>query len=131
MVTIREIKDTELGKTLIYQLFVLFKTSKNYNEGHSAMKGPALNLLKTVNKISNSGEEASLTMKGGYMLLGEDRLKPDSAGFEGFKFLMEEMKGYNIGSITFSEDLKEGEIGSLPYVFASVKPENQMKHLKN
>jgi HD-GYP domain-containing protein (c-di-GMP phosphodiesterase class II) len=37
---------------------------------------------------------------------------------------MEEMKGYNIGSITFSEDLKEGEIGSLPYVFASVKPEN-------
>jgi HD-GYP domain-containing protein (c-di-GMP phosphodiesterase class II) len=123
MVTIREIKDTELGKTLIYQLFVLFKTSKNYNEGHSAMKGPALNLLKTVSKISKSDGEASLTMKGGYMLLGEDRLKPDSAGFEGFKFLMEEMKGYNIGSIAFLEDLKEDEIGRLPYVFASVKPE--------
>ncbi|MBE9541778.1 MAG: HD-GYP domain-containing protein [Proteobacteria bacterium] len=119
----RETKDTERGKTLIYQLFVLFKTSKNYNEGHSAMKAPTRNLLDTVNKISKSDEEASLTLKGGYMLLGEERLKPDSAGFEGFKFLMEEMKSYYIGNITFSKGIKEDEIGKLPYIFAAVKPE--------
>jgi len=121
--TTRKTKDKDLGKTLIYQFFVLFKTSKNYKKGHSAMKSPSLNLLDTVNKIIRSGEEARLTLKGGYMLLGEERLKPDSAGFEGFKFLMEEMKGYSIGSLAFSEGIKESDIERLPYIFASVNPE--------
>jgi HD-GYP domain-containing protein (c-di-GMP phosphodiesterase class II) len=113
---------TELGRALIYQLFVLMKTSKNYREGHSAMKLPAARLLKTVRDIKASGEEAALTLKGGYMLLGEQRLKPDASGFEGFKFLMSEMKRYFIGSINFTSSAKEADIGRLPYIFSEVEP---------
>jgi len=122
----RDKRHEELGKILIYQIFVLFKTSKNYREGHSAMKAPTLNILATLNEI-NESYEATLNLKGGYMLLGEDRLKPDSAGFEGLKFLMDEMKRCNIGSISFLEGLKGREIGKLPYIFASANPERSEK----
>lgn len=118
----KDIRHEELGKTLIHQIFILFKTSKNYREGHSAMEAPTLNFLATIEEI-NKSYEATLTLKGGYMLLGEDRLKPDSAGFEGFKFLMDEMKRCNIGGISFSDGVEKREIGKLPYIFATANPE--------
>jgi HD-GYP domain-containing protein (c-di-GMP phosphodiesterase class II) len=111
-----------IGKTLVSQFFVLLKTAQNYEEGHSALNAPISNIMKTVREIHRRNEEASIRVKGGYLLLGELRLKPDAAGFEAFMFTMGEMKRYFIGCINFTPSVKAEEIGSLAYVFREVEP---------
>lgn len=111
-----------LGKSLVYNLFVLIKTSKNYPEGHSAMNTPITNILNTVQEIHAKKEDASLTLKGGYILLSENRLKADAAGFEAFNFIMGEMKRYYIGSITITAAAGADDLGRLPYIFNEIEP---------
>lgn len=111
-----------LGKAMIYNLFVLLKTAKNYNEGHSAMNAPISNIMDTAGEVHRRKEEASLKVRGGYMLFGEQRLKPDAAGFEAFTFTMGEMKRYFIGKIDFTPAVTAGEIGRFAYIFGEVEP---------
>lgn len=111
-----------IGKTLINQFFVLLKTAQNYEEGHSAINAPTSNILKIVKEIHRRNEEASLRVKGGYLLLGELRLKPDAAGFDAFMFTMGEMKRYFIGAINFTPSTSAEEIGRFAYVFRDVEP---------
>lgn len=111
-----------IGKTLINQFFVLLKTAQNYEEGHSAINAPTSNILKIVREIHRRNEEASLRVKGGYLLLGELRLKPDAAGFDAFMFTMGEMKRYFIGAINFTPSTSAEEIGRFAYVFRDVEP---------
>jgi HD-GYP domain-containing protein (c-di-GMP phosphodiesterase class II) len=110
------------GKTLVTQLFVLLKTAQNYNEGHAAINTPVANILKMVGQIHRGNEEASISLKGGYLLLGELRLKPDAAGFDSFLFIMGEMKRYFIGSINFTPGTTAEEIGKFAYVFKEIEP---------
>lgn len=111
-----------LGKSLIYNLFVLIKTSKNYQEGHSAMNTPIKNILNTVKEIHQKKEDASLMLKGGYILLSENRLRADAAGFEAFNFIMGTMKGYYIGSINFTSTASAKDLAKLPYIFKELEP---------
>ena len=91
-----------LGKALVSQLFILLKTSLNYSEGHAALDLPIDNLLKVVREITRRNEDASLRLKGGYLYLGELRLKPDVSNFEAPRFVMEEMKRHVLGRVTFA-----------------------------
>ncbi|MEK7851537.1 MAG: diguanylate phosphodiesterase, partial [Deltaproteobacteria bacterium] len=91
-----------IGKMLVNQIFVLIKTAQNYEEGHSAINNPVSNILKIVKEIQRRNEESSISIQGGYLLLGEVRLKPDTAGFDAFMFTMGEMKRYFIGEINFT-----------------------------
>jgi len=111
-----------LGKTLVTHFFVLLKTAQNYNEGHAATNTPITNVLNVIREIHRKNEEAALRLKGGYLILGELRLKPDAAGFEAFKFLMSEMKRYLIGGITFNPTVTAEDIGKFVYVFKEIEP---------
>lgn len=111
-----------IGKMLVTQLFVLIKTAQNYNEGHAAINTPVANILKAVGEIHRRNEEASIIVKGGYLLIGEQRLKPDAAGFDAFMFTMGEMKRYYVGSINFTPGVTAEEIARLAYIFKEVEP---------
>jgi HD-GYP domain-containing protein (c-di-GMP phosphodiesterase class II) len=111
-----------IGKTLVAQLFVLLKTAQNYNEGHTAINTPVANILQATREIHRRNEEASIRIQGGYLLLGELRLKPDSAGFDAFMFIMGEMKRYFIGSINFNAAASAEEIGRFAYVIKEIEP---------
>ena len=111
-----------IGKTLINQVFVLFKTAQNYEEGHSAINATISNILKIVREIHRRNEEASLRVYGGYLLLGELRLKPDAAGFDSFMFTMGEMKRYYIEAINFTTSVSAEEIGKFAYIFREIEP---------
>ncbi|MBM2838103.1 MAG: Diguanylate phosphodiesterase [Deltaproteobacteria bacterium] len=119
-----------IGKVLINQIFVLLKTAQNYEEGHSAINAPVSNILKTVisnilktvREIQRRNEEASLRVQGGYLILGELRLKPDAAGFDAFMFTMGEMNRYFIGCINFTSSVNAEEIGKLAYIFKNIEP---------
>ena len=111
-----------IGKTLVTQLFVLLKTAQNYNEGHAAINTPVANILKATGEIHRRNEEASIRIQGGYLLLGELRLKPDAAGFDAFMFVMGEMKRYFIGSINFKAAASAEEIGKFAYIIKEIEP---------
>lgn len=111
-----------IGKMLVNQIFVLIKTAQNYEEGHSAINNPVSNILKIVKEIQKRNEESSISIQGGYLMLGELRLKPDAAGFDAFMFTMGEMKRYFIGEINFTTSVTAEEIGKFAYVFKEVEP---------
>lgn len=111
-----------IGKMLVNHLFVLIKTAQNYNEGHAAINTPAANILKAVSELHRRNEEASLIIKSGYLLIGEQHLKPDAAGFDAFMFTLGEMKRYFIGSLNFTLGITAAEISMLAYIFKEVEP---------
>ena len=86
------------------------------------MNTPIKKILKTVKEIHQKKEDASLMLKGGYILLSENRLKADAAGFEAFNFIMGEMKRYYIGSINFTSIASEKDLAKLPYIFNELDP---------
>lgn len=111
-----------IGKTLVNQFFVLLKTAQNYESGHSALNAPISNILKTVGEVHRRNEEASIRVQGGYLLLGEIRIKPDAAGFDAFMFTIGELKRYYIGGINFTSSVNAEEIRKFVYIFKEVEP---------
>ncbi len=86
------------GKNLVTRFFVLIKTAQNYAEGHAAVAPFVEQLLALIGNLHRMNAEASLRLKGGYLFLGDLRLKPDASGFEAFSFIMGEMKRCFIGT---------------------------------
>lgn len=113
---------SRLGKALVIQFFVLIKTAQNYKEGHAALNAPVANVLNVVREIHRRNEEAIITVKRGYLLIGEVRLKPDAAGLEAFNFIMGELKRYMIGSIGFQPPLTAEELEKFVYIFNEIEP---------
>ena len=111
-----------LGKSLVAQLFVLFKTSLNYSEGHAAIDTPVANVLKVVGEILRRNEEASLRVREGNFYLGDLRLKHDAASFEAGRFVMEEMKRHLVGGVFFSPAVTGDDIRRFVYALWEVDP---------
>lgn len=111
-----------IGKTLIIQIFVLLKTSLNYEEGHAAMNAPVSKILMTVKEIHRRNESSDIRFQGGHLLLGELRLKPEAAGLDAFMFAIGEMRRYFIGRIIFLPTVTAEEIGKLAFIFKEVEP---------
>lgn len=111
-----------IGKDVVTRLFVVLRTARNYAEGHSAMDIPVSKLLKSIGEIHKKKEEASIIVKGGYLYLGEIRLRPDATGFEAFNFILGELKKYGIGSTIFTEKVNAGDIGGFACIFNEVEP---------
>ena len=109
-----------MGKALVAQLFILFKTSLNYVEGHAALDAPLAKVLKSIREITRRNEEASLKIKAGNFYLGELRLKSDSASFEAGRFVMDQMKRHLVGGISFSPALTAEDLKRFIYVFQEV-----------
>jgi HD-GYP domain-containing protein (c-di-GMP phosphodiesterase class II) len=110
-----------LGKALLYQLFVLYKTSFNYREGHQAIEAPVARVLEALREIHGRREEASLVIRGNHFYLGEYRLKPDPATFEAARFLSGEMRRRRIGRISFSPELGGEELSRFVYALREVE----------
>jgi HD-GYP domain-containing protein (c-di-GMP phosphodiesterase class II) len=98
------------GKSLVTRFFVLIKTAQNYAEGHAAVGSSVEQLLAVIRNLHRMNAEASLRLKGGYLFLGDMRLKSDESGFEAFIFMMGEMKRCFIGSMTFVPEIQAVDI---------------------
>lgn len=98
------------GRNLVARLFVLVKTAHNYGEGHSALAQPVDQLHAVISSIHRMNAEASLSIKGEYLFLGDFRIKPEASGFEAFRFIMEEMKQCGLGTVNFTPEVQPAEI---------------------
>jgi HD-GYP domain-containing protein (c-di-GMP phosphodiesterase class II) len=109
------------GRRLVTRFFVLIKTAQNYAEGHAAVSPAAEQLLAVIRNLHRMNAEASLRLKGGYLFLGDMRLKPDASGFEAFRFLMGEMKRCFIGSITFVPEIPAADIAGFVNILLKIQ----------
>jgi HD-GYP domain-containing protein (c-di-GMP phosphodiesterase class II) len=111
-----------IGRALVTHFFVLLKTAQNYREGHAAINAPLNNILNAIREITRRGEEASITVKRGFLLVGEVRVKPDGTGIEAFNFVMGELKRYLIGGICFLPAITAEELVKFIYIFNDIEP---------
>jgi len=109
-----------LGRKLVAHLFVLFKTSQHYSEGHAALNAPLSNVLKVVREIQRRNVEASLKVKGGHLFLGELRLRLDAAAFAAGRRVMDELTHHRVGRLWFGEEAGEDDLRRLVYAFREV-----------
>lgn len=105
------------GKTLVAQLFVLFKTAQSYKEGHAAIDAPVARVLHTVRSIQIRNEEAAIEVRGGHLYLAERRLKPGVDGYEAFSYIMAKLRNHHVGVICFSPAVTEQDLGRTVYAF--------------
>ncbi|QXE89769.1 HD domain-containing protein [Geomonas subterranea] len=105
-----------LGKTLVSHFFVLLKSSVNYGAGHAAIVQRVGNLLEVVRSIAGKDDDASLILKGGHLYLGELRLRPDIATFEGPRYVMELMRRHHLGRITFGPGVTSADLQRFVYL---------------
>ncbi|MBJ6748930.1 HD-GYP domain-containing protein [Geomonas anaerohicana] len=105
-----------LGKTLVSHFFVLLKSSVNYGAGHAAVVQRVGNLLEVLRAISGQHDDAALVLKSGHLYLGEFRLRPDIASFEGPRYIMELMRRHHLGSITFGPGVTSTDLQRFVYL---------------
>lgn len=109
------------GRSLITRFFVLIKTAQNYAEGHAAVAPAIEQLLAVIRTMHRMNAEASLRLRGGYLFLGDLRLKPETAGFEAFSFTMSEMKRCFIGGINFSPGVSATDISGFVQILLKMQ----------
>jgi HD-GYP domain-containing protein (c-di-GMP phosphodiesterase class II) len=91
-----------LGKRFVRAFFVLYKTAGNYAPGHPALAQPLTELIEVVAEFERRREEALLAYHDDTLFVGEQRLKPDAAGFDAFLTAMRALKRCGIGSVAFT-----------------------------
>ena len=111
-----------IGRALTTHFFVLLKTAQNYREGHAALNAPLNNVMRTIKEIQKRGEEASFSLRRGYLLVGEVRVKPDGTCVEAFNFVIGELRRYLIGGISFLPEVTCEELSKFVYIFNELEP---------
>jgi len=117
----------KLGKSLVNQMAILFKTSQIHDPTNVAMIQPTERLIQTIKELmsadgeSVTGEgELTLELKGDYLFLNSMKLKMDIEGFVSFMFIIDEFKKRGIGSLAFGQDIGPEEIKRFCGFFATV-----------
>ncbi len=95
-------KTSQLGKRLINQLFILFKTVQIHDIGNVALNQPVQNVLEILKELrSETGPDVSIEVKDDCIFVHETKLKMDIEGFVSFIALIEEFKKRQLGEVLF------------------------------
>jgi len=115
-------ESAQIGKQLVNQLAILFKTTQIHDLSNVALQQPADNLYKTLSHLFSGDPEVALNLEGDFLYLGEIKLKIDIDGFNNLMLITDEMKKRRVGSILFSRGITEGEIRKFCFIFSSLDP---------
>src|SRR4030067_3806025 len=113
----------ELGRILVNQLYVTYKTAQVYDQNNLAFLKQSQNLARGVERILDSYQALYLQLKNGYLFLNDVRLKFDFAGYIGNKFLMEEMQRTRIGGIFIHPGVTQRELDKFIYLLVHLEAE--------
>ena len=113
----------ELGRILVNQLYVTYKTAQVYEQNNLAFLKQSQNLARGVERILDSYQALYLQLKNGYLFLNDVRLKFDFAGYIGNKFLIEEMQRTRIGGIFIHPGVTQRELDKFIYLLVHLEAE--------
>jgi HD-GYP domain-containing protein (c-di-GMP phosphodiesterase class II) len=95
-------KTSHLGKRLINQLFILFKTAQIHDIGNVALNQPVQNVLEILKELrSEAGGDVSIQVQDDCIFVHETKLKMDIEGFVSFIAIVEEFKKRQLGEVLF------------------------------
>jgi HD-GYP domain-containing protein (c-di-GMP phosphodiesterase class II) len=106
----------ELGKALVNQFYVTYKTAQIYEQNNLTFLKQSQNLARVVEKILDNYQLLYLQLKNGYIFLNDVRLKFDFAGYIGNKFWIEELQRTRIGAINFLPGVTQRELDKFIYL---------------
>jgi HD-GYP domain-containing protein (c-di-GMP phosphodiesterase class II) len=115
-------ESAQLGKQLVNQLAILFKTSQIHDWNNVALQQPTENLSKTLNQLFSGDPDVALNLEGDFLYLGEMKLKIDIDGFNNLMLITDEMKKKRVGSIAFSRGISDVEIKRFCFIFSALDP---------
>jgi HD-GYP domain-containing protein (c-di-GMP phosphodiesterase class II) len=114
-------KTGQLGKRLINQLFILFKTAQIHDIGNVALNQPAQNVLELLKELhSETGADVSVQVQDDCIFVQETKLKMDIEGFASFIALIEEFKKRRLGEVLFKATVSGNDLRKFILTLISV-----------
>jgi HD-GYP domain-containing protein (c-di-GMP phosphodiesterase class II) len=108
-----------LGKRLVYQMHVLFKTAHIHLAGNAALVQPADRLVKTVEEIREWQAEPILRQDGDHLYLADLRLKMDVEGYIGFTEVVDALRCRGVGGVRFLDEVNAQEVIAFARLWAT------------
>jgi HD-GYP domain-containing protein (c-di-GMP phosphodiesterase class II) len=114
-------KTSRLGKRLINQLFILFKTAQIHDIGNVALNQPVQNVLEILKELrSETGDDISIQVKDDCIFAHETKLKMDIEGFASFIALVEEFKKRQLGEVLFKPIMDGNDLRKFIFAFINL-----------
>lgn len=117
-------REIELGRSLVLKFVASVKTAQIYDMNNTAFLTQSNALMEILDKIFETGNEVTLSLKENNLFLNETRLKVDFGSFPNFRFVVSEFKNRGIGSLCFRPQISLEEVKKFVFLFAktSVNP---------
>jgi HD-GYP domain-containing protein (c-di-GMP phosphodiesterase class II) len=104
-------KISQLGKRLINQLFILFKTVQIHDMGNVALNQPVQNVIDMLREIRSQIEmDVIIRIQDDTIFINETKLKMDIEGFVSFIGLIEEFKRRQLGEVLLKETVESNDL---------------------
>jgi HD-GYP domain-containing protein (c-di-GMP phosphodiesterase class II) len=111
----------QLGKRLINQLFILFKTAQIHDIGNVALNQPVQNVLEILRELrSETGADVSIQVQDDCIFVHETKLKMDIEGFVSFIGLIEEFKKRQLGEVLFKATVSGNDLRKFMLAFINL-----------
>lgn len=107
-----------LGRDLVIQLQILFRTAQIHDSGNVAVEAPLENCAGTLRQMARWQQETVLSLDGDHLFLNDTKLKMDIESFSSFAFMVDLYKRHQLGAIVFRAGLKPGDLLRFVYLVA-------------
>lgn len=112
-----------LGKQLVNQFFVIFKTAHIHSSGNVALDQPIQNLLATLRALrAQTGTDIFISGQGDSLYVNDVKMKMDIDGFISFISVIEEFRKRQIAEVLFKEMVNAQDLKKFIFALVQVSP---------
>lgn len=105
-----------LGKSFIAQLHILLKTAQIHDAGNVALEAPVEHGFEALRQLWRWNPEVTLRIHGDYLSLNDLKMKMDIDTYTSFTSVLEILRRYEIGQVTFKNSLSKPDFVRFCYL---------------
>lgn len=112
-----------MGRSLVSALYMLVRSVKMYDPDNNVFEKPISQLQETMNQvIRKDGKLELLGVKQSFYLNGM-LVKVDLSALDNVKYLLEEMRGKDVGGFTMFRSVSVAELKNFIWIFSKEQPD--------